>query len=171
MIIFQALTARHDTSRFRSSLSALDTYLQRDALREQEDGTSRVFVLVEEDATHPIGYFALTATGCFIPAVTPDRQPVPPERFLYPVLLAFLARDLAWRGRGLGDVLLLEALKQAEQASRHVGFPGILLNTTKEGALLYERFGFVWIDRQDSYLYLPMNDIRAILTSTKNTNT
>ena len=136
-------------------------YLQQDALEEQKSDLARIYVAIDsEKDDRPIGYFSLSATGYYIPALT---DVVRSETFLYPAFLAFLAHNSAWRGRGLGDFLLIEALKHAAEAAEHIGLPGLLLQTTKEGAALYERFGFVWIDRADSYLYLPMKDVRAII--------
>lgn len=163
MIVLHPLAARHDLSQFQCENAALAHYLRRDALKEQESNQARVYVAVDtSDDDRLVGYFSLSATGFYIPALANDTAS---ETFLYPVLLAFLARDSAWRGRGLGDFLLVEALKQAAEAAERIGLPGILLRTTKQGAALYERFGFVWIDRSDNYLYLPMGDVRTVAQS------
>jgi hypothetical protein len=75
MIRIQPLTSVHKTERFRSGNSAIDTYLIRDALREQNEEKTRVFVAVDtrEDATRPVGYFALILTGYYIPTLSRGR--------------------------------------------------------------------------------------------------
>jgi ribosomal protein S18 acetylase RimI-like enzyme len=164
VIPLETLTAQHDISQFRCGNSALDNYLRREALKEQQNHFARVFVAVDPDADgkRAIGYLSLSATGYYIPGSANRSHS---DTFLYPVFLAFLARDSAWRGKGLGDFLLVEALKQAAAAAEHIGLPDILLRTTKEGTSLYERFGFVWIDRDDDYLYLPMGEACRIASS------
>lgn len=165
MLIFEELAEHHDLTQFRSGNSNLDGYLQREALDRQRRGEVRVFILLDIDQGHnrPLGYIALAATGYYIPTLYSDDASVAQETFQYVAMLAFLARDVNWRGQGIGKVLVLEAIRQCVLAAQHIGLPGIFLETTKEGAPLYERFGFSWIDQRDGYMYLPMTKARAII--------
>ncbi len=165
MILFEELTARHDLSRFRSGNSVLDSYLKREALARQKAGEVRVFVLIdtEEDEDRPLGYIALAATSAYVPTPHPESDAIPHETFQYLALVAFLARDISWRGRGLGEILLLEALRQCVQAAQCIGLPGVFLEATKDGAALYERFGFVRVEEGQSYMYLPMSKAQALV--------
>jgi ribosomal protein S18 acetylase RimI-like enzyme len=143
----------------------LDAYLKNDALKEQYDSISRVFVAIdtEEDPDRVIGYFSLKTAGFFIPALTGEDGSVPSDTYLHTAEIGCLARDITMHGKGLGDILLTAALTYIEEASQRIGLPGVLLNSTQEGSKLYERFGFIWIDRVDRFLYLPMKNVRARL--------
>jgi ribosomal protein S18 acetylase RimI-like enzyme len=162
VIIFELLTERHDVSRFRSGNTILDNYLRHEALREQADDIARVFVAIdtEEDATSPAGYIALKTTGCF---VSKRSDTVPSDTFLYPAEIGCLARDLRWRGKGLGELLVMEAMSRIERTSHEIGLPGIYLNATREGASLYERFGFQQMPEQEQDYYIPMVAVRELL--------
>ncbi len=140
----------------------LDSYLQRDAQKEIDGNLARVFVAVDvdDDKNRPVGYIALKTTGYLVPALD---SPVPSDTFLYPAEIGCLARDISWRGRGLGEALLLEALKRIERAAREIGLPGVFLTATGEGAVLYERFQFQRIDDSDPDYYLPMIAVRELL--------
>jgi len=170
MIRLEPLTAAHQLEKFRSGNSAVDAYLIRDALREQNEERTRVFVVVdtEENSSRPVGYFALSLTGYYVPVLDENRTPQEEESFVNLVELTFLARDLTRRGQGLGDFLLVEALERVAQISRCAGGPGVILRTTKEGLALYERFDFLWINRSENYLFLPISDVRRIVTPDSN---
>ena len=162
MILFEALTAQHDLSRFHSGNSRLDTYLRQEALKEQSGDLARVFIAIdtEEDPQRPVGYIALKTTGVFVSSLP---LPIPSDTFLNPAEIAYLARDVTWRGKGLGEILLLEAMDRIERLSPEIGLPGIFLTATKEGATLYERLFFQRIDPDEMDYYLPMVAVREIL--------
>jgi GNAT superfamily N-acetyltransferase len=162
VILFEPLARRHDCTRFRSGNSMLDSYLKREALQRQQQGEACVFVLIdtEEDATRPLGYIALSATAYHIPRESGE------ESFQYLALLAFLARDEASREQGIGKLLVIEALRQCIAASEHIGLPGIFLETTEEGKRLYEGAGFLWLDRDAGFMYMPMEQARAFVEFT-----
>lgn len=166
MIRIEALTEAHQTASFRSGNSAIDTYLIRDALREQNEEKTRVFVAVDTagDITLPIGYFALILTGYYIPCIDETRLPhADDEMYLHLVELTFLARSQSWRGRGLGDFLMIEALRRVAAVSQYVGGPGVVLRTSREGRTLYERFECIEIDPAENYLFLPIADVRRMM--------
>lgn len=162
MIAFEALTEQHDTSRFRSGGTYLDEYLRGDALRDQENDLALTFVALdmEEDPNIAIGFFTLRAIGQYIPPL-PGAEGAS-DKWLHPAELAFLARHESRRGTGLGAVLLVEALRCVEEASRRIGLPGVFLYATNEGVNLYNRYGFRRLSEKKEF-YLPLRDVRAIV--------
>jgi GNAT superfamily N-acetyltransferase len=168
VLVFEELAAYHDLTRFRSGNSQLDDYLRQEARVRHQRREARVLVLIdtEKEDIRPVGYIALAATGYYVPTFDPADTDLKHESFQYTALLAFLARDRATRGQGIGRVLLLEALRQCVLAGEHIGLPGIFLETTAAGIPLYQSAGFLWLDKEDGFMYLPMAKARAILEST-----
>lgn len=135
----------HDLSRFDSGDSDLDTWLRDSAATAARARVAQTFVWVREDGDREVvAYYALSAHA--IPrAETPSRigrgvpDPVPAA------LLAKLALDRTLQGRGLGQVLLVDALQRILQAG-HQGpaVRAIVVDAaTEAGRALYAKFGFV----------------------------
>ena len=160
--VFEPLTEQHDLSRFRSGNSMLDSYLRREALKEQRGDLSRIFVVIDaqESPTRPVGFYALKTTSYYVPLLD---SLAPSGTHLWPAEIGCLARDLSQRGKGLGGLLVMDALRQVDRASQHIGLPGVFLNATKEGVALYESFGFLRVDASNPDYYLPMSHVRKIL--------
>lgn len=161
---FEALNATHDLSSFRSGSGALDLFLHREALLEQENDRSRTFVLLpftaEDSAEYVVGYYTLKAEGIWSTGLPGSSDP---PAYLPVAELAFLARHRELRGERLGDVLLIEALRCVVEAAQWIGIAGISLYASTEGMLLYERFGFLRFGERDRRMFLPLADARAAL--------
>jgi hypothetical protein len=162
MIRFEPLSELHNVSSFNSRFTFLDDYLKKDALTDARKGLAKTFVAIDslaEGGEEVIGYFTLACTAQYIPAVRDDVE----ESYLYPAELKYLARDFSRYGQGVGDALLIEALRCVNFAAHYVGMPGLFLYASSEGAVLYERFGFLRLYPDKREYYLPIEDIRAIV--------
>ena len=134
------LTAAHDVSAFDSGVPALDDWLRKRALANEETGASRTYVVCAGGRV--VGYYAL-ASGGVAQAAAPGRvrrnmpDPVPV------MILGRLAVDRAWRGRNLGTGLLRDAVLRTLQAAEIGGIRAILVSAISEDAKrFYERHGF-----------------------------
>ena len=134
------LTAAHDVSAFDSGVPALDDWLRKRALANEETGASRTYVVCAGGRVG--GYYAL-ASGGVAQAAAPGRvrrnmpDPIPV------MILGRLAVDRAWRGRNLGASLLRDAVIRTLQAAEIGGIRAILVSAISEDAKrFYERHGF-----------------------------
>ena len=113
--------------------------------------TSVCFVLVTvPDPGRIVGYYTLSATS-----VALARLPVELARRLprYPdvpaTLLGRLARDLAFTGRGIGSLLMRDALQRAWAHSAEIGSVAIVTDPKAAGAAaFYRQFGFQTFDER-----------------------
>ena len=105
----ELLTAAHDLAEFSCGKPSLDRWLKMRALSNQEKGFTAV--LVVHEANRVIGYYGLAPTA-IVPSILPRSirtgQPPDPVPCL---LLAQLATDQNWIGKGIGTGLLKHALK------------------------------------------------------------
>jgi ribosomal protein S18 acetylase RimI-like enzyme len=113
-----------------------------------------------------IGYFSLTM-GSMLRAEAPVKlvrgMPAYPVGM---VLLARLAVDQSQQGRGVGAMLLAEALRKAIAAGEVAAARLIVVDAVDEdAAAFYQRYGFVRTPENPLRLYRRMKDVRASLDS------
>jgi GNAT superfamily N-acetyltransferase len=154
----EPLSRTHDRRQFDCREPALNDYLTRHARQNQDSGVSRTFVAVStERAERIVAYYSL-AVGAIdkahLPAVAAKRFP----NFPLPVArLARLAVDRQMQGQGLGDYLLIDALRRCCVASREVGIVAVMIDAKHERAkAFYARYEFESLPEQPLTLWLPM---------------
>ena len=150
---------------FHCGEAALDEWLVRRARANQARGASRTYVLCEGQRV--IGYYAL-ASGAIAVADAPGRfrrnmpNPIPV------VVLARLAVDCNWRGRGLARSLFRDAAMRVAHAADAIGVRGIVVHALSENAKkFYLALGFDPSPREPMTLMVTLADVRAILSSNR----
>lgn len=137
----EKLSPGHDLSRFQCGESTLDDWLRRRALRNEESGASRTYVLSVENRV--VGYYAL-AVGAVTHADAPGRvrrnmaDPVPV------MVIGRLAIDQSMQGQSIGPALLRDAVLRTIQAAEIAGIRAILVHAISDRAKrFYEKWGFI----------------------------
>lgn len=78
-------------------------------------------------------------------------------------LLGRLARDLTCKGQGLGELLLLDALKRALAMSRDIASAAVVVDAKDNKAHnFYQDFGFISFPNSKKRLFLPMVTIERL---------
>jgi predicted N-acetyltransferase YhbS len=163
-VLLERLDAHHDVSSFDSGNEVLDGWLRRHAIAAQRMDSARTFVATRNGRV--VGYFSLTM-GSMLRAEAPVKlvRAMP----AYPVgmvLLARLAVDQSQQGRGVGAMLLAEALRKAIAAGEVAAARLIVVDDVDEdAAAFYQRYGFVRTPENPLRLYRRMKDVRASLDS------
>jgi GNAT superfamily N-acetyltransferase len=149
----------------------LNKYLRRHAWTNQQKVSIGVtYVAVDECAPHSVlGYFTLATSS-----VPRERFPKKFVRGLPPydlplILLARLAVDRRFSGRGLGHALIAEALKITLRVADEVGCRCIVTDAYPEKASWYARYGFIPIEGAavsgPQKMFLDVRTIRRALSS------
>lgn len=77
-------------------------------------------------------------------------------------LLGRLARDSQFKGQGIGELLLADALKRAYQASSEVASIAVVTDPINEKAKsFYESFGFITLE--SGRMFITMDTVKASL--------
>lgn len=166
----ERLGRHHDLSAFESGNRELDGWLPRHALPAQEMDSARTFVLTQNDRV--VGYFSLT-----MGSVRRAEAPAKLVRGLpgYPVGMVLLARLAVARqdqGKGIGALLLAEALRKAVTAGEAAAARLVVVDAVDDhAASFYERHGFVPAPGHRLRLHRRMKDIRASLDQTRRQST
>ena len=152
--------AVHRREEFSCESPELTGFLHARARKEAKSRTSACFVLVPvADPGQIAGFYTLSATSIEL-----EKLPVELTRKLprYPrlpaTLLGRLARALAFKGQGIGDLLMVNALKRSYENSSIIGSVAIVVDP-KDGpaAKFYGTFGFQPLDEQK--MFLPMKAV------------
>lgn len=135
------LNLQHDLSDFVCEHESLTMWLQKRALKNQQTGASRCFVVCED--AHVIGYCALAAGSVTLKEAPgrvsrnmPDPIPV--------AVLGRLAIHHKHTGKGLGSGLLKDAILRCQRVATDLGTRAMLCHSIDERAkAFYMRHGFV----------------------------
>jgi ribosomal protein S18 acetylase RimI-like enzyme len=155
----EPLTTRHDRQSFDCGEPSLNDFLQRFARQNDDKGLGRTFVAVHPGETAILGYYTM-ASG----AVTFDSVPEKLPRYPIPVIhIGRLAVDMKARGRGLGEWLLIDALRRATMIAEQIGIYAVEVRAVNDMArAFYLKYGFVALLDDPLHLYLPMKTIRQL---------
>ena len=152
----------HDLAAFDSGVPALDEWLKKRALANEESGASRTYVVCAGGRI--VGYYALATGAVAQSAATgkvrrnmPDPVPV--------MVLGRLAVDKAYQGRGLGVGLLRDAVLRTLQAAGIGGIRAILVHAISEDAKrFYKRCGFAESRLDPMTMMLSVADAEKLLS-------
>jgi GNAT superfamily N-acetyltransferase len=154
----EPLSDEHVRTGFTSGSAALDQYLQTQASQDLRRRITTCFVAVSHDTDEVAGYYTLTATNIALSDLSPaivkklPRYPVVPA-----ALLGRLAVARSHQGRGLGGVLLADALKRSARAELGV-FAMVVDAKDDKARRFYEHYGFTVLPGESRRLYLAIND-------------
>lgn len=158
--IEQLDTAKHRREAFRCESSELTQFLQKRARKEMDARASACFVLVgETDPGRIVGYYTLSQTSVSVqklPVAVAKKLPRYPD--LGATLIGRLARDFEWRGKAIGPLLLIDALRRSVRLAGEAGAVVVVTDPKDVKAQnFYQGFGFQPLD--DHRLFIPMQDL------------
>jgi len=153
---------KFDRASFSCGKPDLDDWLKTKAGQQERASNTRTFLAVE--GPRVVGYYATTAyrlgldEAAEMYGVGRRTYPIPA------VLLARLAVDANFQGGGIGSKLLIHALGQIAEASRHVGFEVVVVHAIDRDAVaFYAQRGFTQFEDHDLHLFMPVKDLLATL--------
>ena len=137
----------------------LNRYLQRYAWNNQKANSAQTYVVCAEGTL--AGYYSLSVAGVDY-AEAPQRVIKGLAKYPVPVmLLARLAVDTNFQGKGLGTALLKNALLRTLQAADIAGIRAVIVHAKDDAAMQwYERFGFEPGPAAPMQLFLLLKDIQ-----------
>jgi predicted N-acetyltransferase YhbS len=147
---------RHQTKSFDCGQPSLNRWLQSYAGQSQRRDVARTFVVTDHQ-------FNVVAGQVEHPAATQSVSAGASRHFPIPVcLLARLAIDNAWQGRGIGSDLLRDALRRAVGAADQIGIRAVLVDAIDGNAAnFYRRYGFEPATDDGLTLMVPVETIRT----------
>jgi GNAT superfamily N-acetyltransferase len=159
----QRLDRSHDRTAFDCGTPAIDDWLKRLAGQHERRDLARVYVAVEGDERRVLGYYALSTHHVVCDALPEEQAKGLPSLDVPVILLGRLAVDKTVQGRGLGEHLLIDALRRADHIAGHIGVRAVEVHAIDDAARgFYLKYGFVSLQDDLNHLYLPMHVVRQL---------
>ena len=112
------------------------------------------------------GFYTLSSTNFRVdelPSEVVKRLKLPRYPFIGATLIGRLARDLSFRGQGIGEILLLDALKVSLRMSRQIASAAVIVDVKDENAhRFYTDYGFLSFPDTRDRRFLPMQTIEQL---------
>ena len=157
----EPITVDHDVAEFDSGRLVLDNWLVSRALKNEQEGGSRTYVVSVGGIV--VGYYCLSA-GSVTHAVAPGRirrnmpDPVPV------VLLGRLAVARSHQGKGIARALVRDAIFRTLHAAEIAGIRALLVHALDDdAAVFYRHLGFIRSVIDPLILMLPLATARHVL--------
>ena len=164
-ITVEPLGRQHDRTAFHCGAEALDRYLKQQARQDADKRVAVAFVAARPPDTRVLGYYTLSASALTL-ADLPDElaRKLPRYPQLPVTLLGRLAVDQSTKGQGLGEHLLLDALRRSLAHADQIAAMAVVVDAKDESAAaFYRHYGFIPMQTQPSRLFVPMRSIAQLL--------
>jgi predicted GNAT family N-acyltransferase len=161
----EPLSKAHDRATFSCGIDALDLYLKTQAGQDAAKRVAVCFVLTPDGKTIA-GFYTLSQYSVDLldlPAAIATKLPRYPD--VPATLLGRLAVSEAYKGRKLGELLLLDALYRSWQQSKQVASAAVIVDAKDESARrFYEHFEFLSLPATPNRLFLPMKVMEKLFS-------
>jgi GNAT superfamily N-acetyltransferase len=128
------ITATDKVEGFNCASTEQTQWLRRHAQQSASTGTTRVFVVTQEDDSTVVAYYAWCMAQLDL-AAAPERLKKGAGRYPQPMaLLARLGVDSGHEGKGLGAGLLIDVVSRLLTLSGDIGCRGLLIHAESEVA-------------------------------------
>lgn len=153
----------HDRTAFSCGVEELDYYFHRQAGQDLRKRVAAVFVAIDSKE-NILGFYTLSAHMLSVgelPESVIKKLPKYPN--IPATLLGRLAVSRELRGRGLGEILLMDALKQSLLGTKHVMSAAVVVDSKNDHARrFYEKYGFIPLPSQPTRLFYLMKTITTL---------
>ena len=156
---FHPLDKSFDRTQFDCGAVELNNFLKSKARQNQSAGFNTTFVAIEQGdkAKLVLGFYSLSMGEIDLSSLPEEllkklpKHPVPVAR------MGRLAVDKSTHGKGLGKLLLVDAMKRVQSAAGSVGVYALLVDAKDETAKgFYKKFGFIELVDEPMTLFLPL---------------
>lgn len=164
-IAVELLERRHDRADFHSGTQALDRYLRQQARQDADKRVAAPFVAIDPPDTRVLGYYTLSASVLTLADLPDDLARKLPRYPQLPVtLLGRLAVDRTAKGQGLGEHLLMDALRRSLVNASQIAALAVVVDAKDENAAsFYLHYGFLPLQARPSRLYVSMRSVAHLL--------
>ena len=158
------LASSHDRRSFSCGEPKLDEFLRNFASQNESKDLTRTYILVEKASPTVVVGFSSARYG----QVAFDELPEAARKGLprYPVPTFHIARFAvasAFQGAGLGELLLLHALRAAQDSAEKAGLFAVeVVAKTEAAKAFYGKYGFKPLLDDTMHLYLSMKVVRSL---------
>lgn len=144
--MIELLEKKHNRKDFDCGKEILNNYLRNQAGQDVKRKLSACFVLTEKGTNNIKGYYTLSNNSIPLKNFPEQIQKKFPKSYVSipTTLLGRLAIDNKFQGKGLGKILLIDALQRSYKISKTIGSFAIVVDPIdKEAERFYEKYDFI----------------------------
>jgi GNAT superfamily N-acetyltransferase len=158
------LEKTHDRKSFDCGNEDLNRYLREQARQDAEKRVAAPFVVTQPNSSSVLGFYTLSASIISVDELPPDLMKRLPRYGQLPVtLLGRLAVDRSVGGQGVGEFLLVDALRRSLEAAQQIAAMAVVVDAKDERAeSFYRHFDFQPFQQTPLRLFLPMGQIAKL---------
>ena len=156
--------AKHERAAFCSGHDLIDRYFRETVSQDVKRSYAACFVLIERSTGKFAGFYTISAHSIPLNDVAPELAKKLPRFPSVPVvLIGWMGRDLAFRGTGVGSMLLYDAISRVAKAP--VGAYAICADAINDvAAAFYRDNQFQPLVSRPQTLFLPMKTAQALVS-------
>jgi GNAT superfamily N-acetyltransferase len=142
----EVLHSTHKKTDFSCGKDILDNYFIHQASQDVKRKLSACFVKIDFETGLIQGYYTLANSSIPLHLVPAELQIKLPKSYVSipATLLGRLAIDLRYQGKGIGKLLLMDALYRSYENSNHMGSFAVVVDPLDlEAENFYLRYGFI----------------------------
>ena len=160
-LVIEPLNTSHDRPNFHCGVDALDRYLKKQAKQDIKRRISRVFIATTPDNPKKvIGYYTLSSLSIELNQLPEKLSRKLPKHQVPAALIGRLAVSQIAQGKGVGKMLLADAIKRTLAVSDQIAIYAMVVDAINDNAKgFYEQFGFTSLSDDSPRLFLPLKSI------------
>jgi ribosomal protein S18 acetylase RimI-like enzyme len=163
----EALAAHHQRATFGCGVAELDRYFHQQVTQDIRRRVTSCFVAATISSGAIAGYYTLASAGIPIGEVPTELlRRLPRYPTLPAVRIGRLAVDGAYRGRGIGELLLFDAAARAYRADQ-ANYALLVDAKDEHASAFYRRYGFVPYASNPLILFLPLSTAVRLIEQTE----
>ena len=158
-LIIEKLKTDHNRSVFSCGRPVLDDYIRKRAKQDEKRDVSRVYVATFEASPLEIaGFYTLSSCSIDLSALPVEIVRKLPRHPMPAVLIGRLAVSMEHHGKGIGAILLADALDRIKAANESVAVYAVVVDAKDdEAASFYQHFGFQKLMTRGNRWFLPVS--------------
>jgi len=144
--MIELLNKKHNRKDFDCGKELLNDYLKSQAGQDVKRKLSVCFVSSDSETNVIQGYYTLSNYSILLSSFSEQIQKKLPKSYnsIPTILLGRLAIDKKYQGKGIGKILLIDALKRSYGISNEIGSFGIIVDPIDDEAKgFYQKYDFI----------------------------
>ncbi|MCZ2474734.1 GNAT family N-acetyltransferase [Aquirufa ecclesiirivi] len=162
--MIELLDSKHERTDFDCGEDLLNKYVKTQASQDVKRKLAACFVLTKPSSSPIQGFYTLSNYSIPLHHFPESIQKkLPPSYSSIPIsLLGRLVVDKKFQGKGLGKILLIDALKRSFKASLQMGSFAVAVDPIdSEARVFYEQYGFITLP-DSGKMFITMKTLKEL---------
>lgn len=162
LVSVKEISPKSALKKFDCEVDALNEFLSRYALRNDELGIGKTFVALDEK-NQIAGYFTLATAQVAYQEIPDDFRGKLPKYPIPALRIARLAVNKDLKGKGIGKWLLAQAFIKAIHVADVTGLYFIIVDAEETSKSFYEHYGFHKFFDEDLSYFILVDTVRKAM--------